>query len=57
MVIDDLHFMRPILSPAETNSPLIVDPDAVLALPAALQGLQTIARWHPKFFQLCRRIE
>ena len=39
MVIHNLNFVRARF-PAETNPPLIIDPDTVLARPIALQRLQ-----------------
>jgi hypothetical protein len=36
------------ISPRETYSPLVVDPDAELAFPIAFEFLQPIRRWHPK---------
>ena len=42
MVINNLHLVRAAI-PNETDAPLIVDPNAVLALPLASQSLQAIA--------------
>src|SRR5580658_9852841 len=44
MIIDDLDLVRVAVFPPEANTPLIVDPDRVLAPPASLQGLQPKAR-------------
>ena len=38
--------------PAKADSPLIVDPYAVLPLAIALQGFEPVARWDPEVFQL-----
>ncbi len=43
MIIHDLHVMRPILGPAEADTPLPVDPNAVLTRAVAWQSFQTIA--------------
>jgi hypothetical protein len=40
MIIDDLDFVSVALAPHETDSPLIVDSDAVLALAAAPRNPQ-----------------
>jgi hypothetical protein len=37
--------------PLETDTPLIVNPDAVLALPVANQGLKLVARWNEQILQ------
>ena len=42
MVIDDFHIVRIAVLPTETDTPLIVDPDAVLAVPIAGEVLQPI---------------
>lgn len=44
MVVDDLYVVGVALFPAKTNTPPIIDPDAVLTLPIPLQRLQTV-RW------------
>jgi hypothetical protein len=44
VVVDDFHVRRTIVGPTEADPELIVDPDAVLALPITSQGLQPIAR-------------
>ena len=43
MVIHDLDILCVAIMPAETDSPLVVDADAVLTLPAACQFLESIA--------------
>jgi hypothetical protein len=45
VIIDDLDFEGVGTLPLEADPPLIVDPDAVLAGPVALQALQSVARW------------
>jgi len=44
MVIHDLHVVGVIIFPVETDPPLIVDPDAVLALSASRKRLESISR-------------
>ena len=44
VIIHDLHIAWPIVFPAEANSPLRVDPYAVLAGPVAAQRFQPVAR-------------
>lgn len=44
MVIDDADLAALPVVPDETDAPLVVDPDAVLALAASLQRLQPVGR-------------
>ena len=46
VIINDFHILRARspLGPFETNPPLVVDTDAVLAFTVALKGFETIAR-------------
>jgi hypothetical protein len=44
MIVHDFDFVRVAFTPAEAYPPLVVDADAVLPLPAAFQGFETIAR-------------
>jgi hypothetical protein len=44
VVVDDFDFIRITFFPAKTNSPLIVDPDAMLSGSIALQSLQPVSR-------------
>ncbi len=46
--------MGTVISPYETDPPLIVDTDAVLSRPISSQGLQAIARGNPKILQTRR---
>ena len=43
MIVDNFNLMRVVFLPAEAEAPLIVDPYAPLAAPAAFEGLQTAA--------------
>ncbi len=42
MVVYDLYYHRPNISPHKADAPLIIDLNAVLALPVILQRLQMI---------------
>jgi len=44
MIIDDFNELGAAIAPLETDTPLIVDPDAVLTATIALQRFQPIAR-------------
>jgi hypothetical protein len=55
VVIHDLDIVCVATSPSETDSPLVVDSDAVLTLSATHQPFQSIPRWNPQiFYRLCR---
>lgn len=56
MVIDDLNILCVVVSPGETNPPLIVDSNAVSAGPVALQQFQLVAWGDPKIIQLPRLV-
>jgi hypothetical protein len=49
MIIDDLDAFRRAFAPDEAESPLIVDPDAMLTLPVATQSLKPVS-WN------CRQV-
>jgi hypothetical protein len=57
MTVDDPDIMRPSLMPPETDPPLLIDPDAVLATPIALQSLEPVARRHAQISQQACLIE
>jgi hypothetical protein len=44
VIIDDLDVVGIPTGPAEADPPLVVDPDAVLAVPISCQCFETIAR-------------
>jgi hypothetical protein len=48
MVVNDFHIISVAFAPPETNSPLLVDPDAILSFPITSQGFQLVAGWHSK---------
>src|ERR1035437_8813715 len=43
MIIDDLDAFRRAVAPTEANSPLVVDPDTMLALPVTTQRLKSVS--------------
>ena len=45
MVIRDLHPLRSVIGPDETDPVLVVDPDAVLPLPVLAERLQMVPWW------------
>jgi len=46
MVVNNLNIACLTVRESETDSPLVVDADAVLPCPAALQRLKPVCRWH-----------
>jgi hypothetical protein len=55
VVIGDLDLEGVATGPSEANSPLIVDPDAVLTFSAAPQPLQSVSRGYLEVvYALCR---
>jgi len=57
MVIDYLCVMRFTVLPVEAHAPLLVNADAVLALPITHQRLEMISRRDGQVAEACRRIE
>ena len=51
MAIHNLDLERVRIGPGEADAPLVVDPNAVLPLAIARQGLQTVARDDSKIRQ------
>ena len=51
MGVDDLDVFGAVLRPNETDAPLPVHADAVLAFAVALQGFKAVVRRYPKVFQ------
>jgi hypothetical protein len=47
MIVHDLNLVGTVLCPEKTDTILIIDPDAVLALPVASQCLKPITKWDP----------
>ena len=57
MVIRDFHVVGVAVFPAETDAPLVVDADAVLAFPVAFERFEPVARRHAQVFKRRRCIE
>ena len=57
MVIHDCNSVRVAVLPYEANSPLLIDADAVLALPIAFQFFQVVARRHLQIGQRSRPVQ
>ncbi len=51
MIINDLHLKSIPLAPSEAKTPLIVNPNAVLAFTVPCKFLQTIAGGYPQIFK------
>ncbi len=48
MIIDNLYVVGIPISPLKANTPLVVDPDAVLACTIVGEFLQAICGWNPE---------
>ena len=57
VVVDDLDVVRIAIAPTKADAPLIVDTDAVLAGPVALELLQAITRRHSQVFNCLRGVD
>lgn len=57
MVVRYFHVVGVLVSPLETNPPLIVNPDAVLAFPVSRKGLESVSGRNPEIIQRHRRIQ
>jgi hypothetical protein len=57
MVIHDLDIETVPSAPLEAESPLIVDPDAVLSLAVASQGFEAVSRDRGKIVQARCRVQ
>jgi hypothetical protein len=49
VIVDDFHVIRIPVVPAKTDSPLIINPNAVLADAGAFKLFESIARRHSQF--------
>jgi hypothetical protein len=47
MIVDDLNVISRAVTPNKADAPLVVDPDAVLALSVSFKGFEPIAGWLP----------
>jgi hypothetical protein len=57
VIIDDLDIEYVAILEVETNTPLVVHPDAPLPFAISPQGFQTTARWRAKKIQRGRRVQ
>ena len=57
VIIDDLDVKGVTLTPPETDPPLLVDPDAVLALAIAFQSLELIRARNRKILQVSSGVQ
>lgn len=57
MVIDNLRVPRGAFAPIETYPPLIVDADAILTPPIAVQSFEPIARRNGQIVELFCRVK
>ena len=57
MIVNDLHVIGISVKPNETQTPLIVYPDAVLPFPDATQCFQAISGWRRKIAQFRSTIQ
>jgi hypothetical protein len=57
MVVRDLHIVGIRTLPAKADAPLVVDPNAVLPLPATDELLQMISRRDAQVFQQVRGVK
>src|SRR5436309_15057478 len=57
MVIDDFHLLRVAAVPHKAYPPLVIDADAVLSFPCALECFQPIARRHLQIPQCPRPMQ
>jgi hypothetical protein len=51
MIIYDFDIAGVIVSPVETDPPLVIDSDGILPTPAPFELFQPICRRHPQIFQ------
>jgi hypothetical protein len=57
VVVHYFDLVSAVVVPNKTNSPLIIDANAVLSFSIALQGFQVIARWHSQTDQFSDRMQ
>jgi hypothetical protein len=57
VIIGDLNIVCIAVLPDKTDSPLVVDPDAVLTLPISRELLETVTRWRFEVLQRFRPIQ
>lgn len=57
MIVDDFYVVCVPILPVKTNSPLVVDPDAVLSGPLSSQRFQAISRHGSQVSEGTRRLK
>jgi len=57
VVVHDLDIPSSILAPFEANAPLIIDANAMLTAPTAVQGLEPVARWNAQILEPFRCVK
>jgi hypothetical protein len=57
VVIDNLNRIGVAITPHETDTPLIIDPDTMLSLSRTLQCLKSIGWWHSEVFKEPRIVQ
>jgi len=57
VIVDDFHGIRVPVLPAKADSPLIIDPKAVLAGAGAFEFFESIARGHSQFLELLSGVD
>jgi len=57
MIVDDFNFMRIASAPLETDAPLTIDADAMLAFVVAFKHFKFVARRNHQVFQSNSRIQ
>ena len=56
-MVDDLDLVGIASDPAEADAPLVVDANAVLAVPIAFELLEAISGWGPEILEPHRRVD
>jgi hypothetical protein len=51
MIINNFDIQGAFIRPPKAYAPLLIDPDAPLARPIALQGFQSVSRWRSHILQ------
>jgi len=57
VIVHDLDVPCFTLTPSEAYPPSLVDADAVLTAPIAVQGFEVVTRWNPQIVQLRGRVD
>jgi len=57
VIVDDLNVLCVAIAPDETDSPLIINPDAVLPPSVSGEGFQSVSRWNAEIFKLYTAVQ